>query len=580
MPSQAVLELLVTLKDQASSGLSSLGGALSSLGGVALGVAAGGIAALGAGIVSGIGDAREAAQIMAQTEAVIKSTGGAAGVTAQEVADLAGQLSAASGNSLFGDSQIQAAENYLLTFTNVKGEILTGATQIATDMAQALGTVPQAQAMQLGKALNDPVAGISALTRVGVTFTQQQKDQIAAMVEAGDTAGAQQIILAELNKEFGGSAKAAADADGGMARLTDRFGELMESIGAAVLPVLNVLIGVLNDQIMPAFEQNVGPAIEQVGSVVMPLITQAVDVLAAIWRDTLQPAIVEGARFFNEELAPILNDLGTAFLPVVSAAVQLLAGYWDNVLRPALAAAWNFFKSNIIPILADVARWLATNLPPAIQAASDRFNNDILPAIRAVHGFLANQLLPALTSGARFLGDVATAAGRVATAFGENLQRGIESVAGLVAGALTSAFEGAQGILNSAVGWFNNIRDAVAGAVRWVQDLVDAINSVEIPAWLQGHSPPPLADWFSYIADAARDVTEQMPALDAGLGGVDVRVPAGPPRGQLAADVAGTGGSTVRIIMDVGEFRQWLRAEVVAVQNDTAAAGRARGRLT
>jgi hypothetical protein len=91
----------------------------------------------------GVADAREANQIMAQTEAVIKSTGGAAGVTAQEVADLAAGLSAASGNSLFGDDQIQAAENYLLTFTNVKGEILTGATQIATDMAWAPSRRPR-----------------------------------------------------------------------------------------------------------------------------------------------------------------------------------------------------------------------------------------------------------------------------------------------------------------------------------------------------------------------------------------------------------------------------------------------------
>jgi hypothetical protein len=59
---------------------------------------------------------------------------------------------------------------------------------------------------------------------VGVSFTDQQKEQIKTMQEAGDMAGAQGVILAELNKEFGGSALAAAQADGGMAQLSDSMG--------------------------------------------------------------------------------------------------------------------------------------------------------------------------------------------------------------------------------------------------------------------------------------------------------------------------------------------------------------------
>ena len=88
---------------------------------------------------------------------------------------------------------------------------------MSVDLAQAMGGAPKDAAIQLGKALNDPIKGISALTRIGVTFTDEQKAQIKTMQEAGDMAGAQGVILAELNKEFGGSAQAAADADGGWA---------------------------------------------------------------------------------------------------------------------------------------------------------------------------------------------------------------------------------------------------------------------------------------------------------------------------------------------------------------------------
>src|SRR5262245_19769817 len=135
--SDAVLRLLVTLKDEASSGLSSLGSTLGSLGTIAGGAALAGVAALGGAIVSGIGDAREAQQVMAQTQAVIASTGGAAGYSAQQIADMAGSLSAASGKSLFGDDDIQRGQNMLLTFTNIK-ETLPDTTQTMLDMAQAL----------------------------------------------------------------------------------------------------------------------------------------------------------------------------------------------------------------------------------------------------------------------------------------------------------------------------------------------------------------------------------------------------------------------------------------------------------
>src|ERR1700712_5749455 len=61
-----------------------------------------------------------------------------------------------------------------------------------------------------GKALNDPLKGISALSRAGVTFTQSQQDSIKAMVGANDLLGAQKIILGEVEKQVGGTAKATA----------------------------------------------------------------------------------------------------------------------------------------------------------------------------------------------------------------------------------------------------------------------------------------------------------------------------------------------------------------------------------
>jgi hypothetical protein len=56
----------------------------------------------------------------------------------------------------------------------------------------------------LGKALNDPIKGVTALQRVGVSFTKGQKDQIKSLEESGHHMQAQKVILRELNKEFVG----------------------------------------------------------------------------------------------------------------------------------------------------------------------------------------------------------------------------------------------------------------------------------------------------------------------------------------------------------------------------------------
>ena len=199
------------------------------------------VKSLGAGIIAAFGTqqiiafgreslnlSREQALAEGQLANVIKSTGGAAGVTADEMRELASRLQDV---TLFGDQAVIAAESLLLTFTNIGGDVLPSATKTVLDMSQALGQDLKSSSVQLGKALNDPVKGITALSRVGVSFTEQQKELIESLVETGDVAGAQAVILAELNKEFGGSAAAAREAAGGSIALGNAYGDLQEQVG-------------------------------------------------------------------------------------------------------------------------------------------------------------------------------------------------------------------------------------------------------------------------------------------------------------------------------------------------------------
>jgi hypothetical protein len=171
----------------------------------------------------------ESEHAISQLNAVLKSTGGIAGVTADEVLGLSKSLEAV---TTFGDEAITNAQSLLLTFTNIGKDILPTATEAVLNMSVALGQDLKSSAIQLGKALNDPVQGITALKRVGVTFSDAQKDVIQSLIDTGRQAEAQQVILKELETEFGNSARAAANTFGGsLKQLKEAFGDLLEGSG-------------------------------------------------------------------------------------------------------------------------------------------------------------------------------------------------------------------------------------------------------------------------------------------------------------------------------------------------------------
>lgn len=175
----------------------------------------GGAAALG-GLVAtlkiGVDEFMGAQKVLAQTGAVLKSTGGAANVTSRQITTMSESLMKLSG---VDDEAIQSGQNLLLTFTKIRNEtgkgnnIFDQATLAMTNLSVAMGKDLSSSAILVGKALNDPVKGVGALSRAGVQFTASQKDTIKALVDSGNVMGAQKMILKELETQFGGSAKAA-----------------------------------------------------------------------------------------------------------------------------------------------------------------------------------------------------------------------------------------------------------------------------------------------------------------------------------------------------------------------------------
>lgn len=191
--------------------------------------------------------ANESNRVMAQTEAVIRSTGGAAGYTAEGIAQLASEIQK---TTPIADEAAQSGINMLLTFTNIGRDVLPQATQAMVDMATAMngGVTPGAEelsntAIQLGKALNDPVQGVTALRRVGVSFNDDQIALIENLVNTNRGLEAQKMVLNELGKEFGGSAAAQAKTfEGQLKMVQNGFNDFQESVGHTVIPALTYLM--------------------------------------------------------------------------------------------------------------------------------------------------------------------------------------------------------------------------------------------------------------------------------------------------------------------------------------------------
>jgi hypothetical protein len=254
-PDSAV-KAMRTVRGEAEKSSKGISSSFKKLAGIGAGlIAAGGVKEF---LSASMKEAEEAQKVSRQTAAVIASSGAAAHVSAAHVDELSNSISKYAG---IDDEAIAAGENLLLTFGKVRNEAGKGndvfdqATTIMTDMAVALGTDVPSQAKKLGKALNDPVKGMTALARVGVVFTDQQKAQITAMVKNNDTLGAQKLILAELDKKYGGSAAAQATATD---KMKVALGNLEEQVGTALLPVVEGLANFLTDKVVPAFSAVVG----------------------------------------------------------------------------------------------------------------------------------------------------------------------------------------------------------------------------------------------------------------------------------------------------------------------------------
>jgi len=328
------------------------------------GRAASGIGGMIAGALGGVGvglalkssleayNAQESA--LTKLNAVLQATGGAAGFTVGELHKFAGELQK---STTYGDDATESVMAVLATFKDIKGDVFKDATRSILDMSEVLGTDAKAGAIQLGKALNDPIRGVTALTRVGVSFTQEQKNQIENFQKQGDLVAAQQIILTELASEFGGAAEAAAKTTAGkIKQMSNAFGDVKEQIGFILvegfkLPELMETVREKIAQVQAAFESGqvmkwfietkfifmkIGAVLAVFGENIATQILWIGENWGKLWKN----ALAIGTGFLTDFANVFINGITT----IVKTYMALFSNSWGFV-RDGFLALWDYIRS-------------------------------------------------------------------------------------------------------------------------------------------------------------------------------------------------------------------------------------------
>jgi phage-related protein len=383
---------------------SMLGGAMSFLGGMAaFALASSAVSFLKDQVSSLIEVTLAHQQIAAQMNQVLRSTHDVSGMTATALDDLASSFSK---TTMFSADTVQSGENLLLTFTNIGKSVFPQATQAILDVSQAMGQDLKSSAIQVGKALGDPLKGMSALQRIGVTFSQTEKDQIKTMMAHNDIIGAQKIILKELATEFGGSATAAGKTfSGQMAIMGHQTEDLKIKIGSALLPIVTQLLGKITplvgafvdwatsshavSDIIAAFNahsQVLIPILAGLGALIAIVLVPAVwslaaGVIAATWPFLLIGAAVAGAvaifMHFYQTSAPF-----KAFIDMVVAGLKQAAAFVMANFIPAMQQIGGFLRGTVLPILSQVGAFLISTFAPVWKQLATVWTGQILPALK------------------------------------------------------------------------------------------------------------------------------------------------------------------------------------------------------
>ena len=460
-------------------------------------------------------NAAESAAVANQRLAgLFAATGDATGDAAKQAEDYAESLGRQIGVS---PQVIEGAQGILTAFHAVSNEtdrqqgIFNGATKAAADLAAAGFGDLTSNAKTLGKALSDPITGMTQLRKAGVVLTTAQKDQITAMEKSGNLLGAQKLLLGDVNQAVGGAAAATATASSKMGVAWD---EAKVSIGTKLLPVVQSIQGVLVNLItfVSAHSDWIGPMALAIGvvagavtavRVATTLWTTAMTIaktVAALW-SAVTRAAAYAQLFFN--MAMDANPIGLIIIAValLIAGLVLLITH-VSVVRAVMIEVWNAVASvataafrGILNIINLVWQWIAKNWPLLLA---------ILTGPIGIAVLLIARYWDTIISGARSAWNAVVGAARSAVSW-------IQGIPGYIAGAFASLFRIITQPFADAWNWiraniigpmssaFSGVFSTIGGAFQHVKDLWNGFARTFNGISISVHMPSNVVTKFLHI---------------------------------------------------------------------------------
>lgn len=502
------------------------------------------LAAVGAGVVAfGVSSVKafeESQNMIAQTNAVLKSTGGIAGVTADQVDKLSKSLER---QTKFSDEDVRSAENLLLTFTSIGKDIFPQATKTVLDMATALGEDTKSASIQLGKALQDPVLGITALRRVGVNFTEDQKNVIQSLVDTGHKAEAQKLILKELNTEFGGSAEAAGNTfAGALAKLKNQFNNVQEAIGGILATVATPFLTKIMewfdgiggvDGVMKLLREELArfkPYLPEIAGAILGMLVPAL-VAAAIaggeflltlapwallglavvevgkkmgvtWEDVRK--VLEKVKIYADDVwigLRLIKDTVTGADPTLKAGEDRFAGIAQTLIG---------LRQTVIDLYHDIINLYNWFMNLSVVIVIGQFITQVFwPALQAIAAAVWQNLLPALLQ----LWDALV---RLWNALNPALTDALKIVGAIILGVLLVAIWAALTVLNILIQVFSAVVSAISIVIGWIANLIGWFGNLVGTAY---NIIKTIAGVLWNLPQAFKDVVGLLWSIAAGIGG-------------------------------------------------------------
>lgn len=358
--------------------------AFGALASAALDVAGAALGGLTDFISGAIGEAIEGEKNFAKLEQTIKSTGGAAGLTAEEAQALANQFANLAGGS---DDAVIAIEELALRSGNISADEMPAFIQASLDLGTVMGD-NAAAARLLAMAQDDPLAAFKKVERATGAYDTALEEQIKALQDSGDNAGALALVMESLSETTGGAAAANAETFAGkMEVMNGRIGEAVEAIGAAFLPILEELFTNVIEPSLPIIEQfaaNIAAAIQSFAA--SPEAQAAMEILKAAITDISEffgvfITALEGGRDPLDAIGLAIRaafppEIETVLMSIFDAVVGLVA--LVEQAWPTIAAAGqvvvDFIMDTLLPGFMALVDWTVANWPTIQSTISDVMN--------------------------------------------------------------------------------------------------------------------------------------------------------------------------------------------------------------